>query len=51
MGAEHFIPIAVWRNSDLFFKKENFSSSKIDKISISEKSIKIPKENPLNLKS
>ena len=32
MGSLMTAPIFFWRNSDLFKKKEHFSSSKIDKI-------------------
>ena len=45
------VPINFWRNSDLFKKKEHFSSSKIDKVrAFQRKSLKIFKENLSNTK-
>ena len=45
------VPINFWRNSDLFKKKERFSSSKIDKVrAFQRKSLKFFKENLSNTK-
>ena len=45
------VPINFWRNSDLFKKKEHFSSSKIDNFrAFQRKSLKIFKENLSNTK-
>jgi len=45
------VPINFWRNSDLFKKKERFSSSKIDKVrAFQRKSLKLFKENLSNTK-